>query len=562
MFARRIAQVFLVAVCCSAPFAQAEVKEYVRDYNYHGTEFDTRDTSRVNAIDGVKRELLEELGTYVGSVVKMNQDSLGNSYMSHDVVNITAGIVAMKVLNEKWKQPEYYVKAGMKADPDDVLAKLKAMREDLELEKSLRDSYEELQRARDEVAQLKAQLAQLKLAQAVAVSMPVPTLAPAPVAAPAEQPVSAQLNAKVAQVELAKDVGVSKPATSPVTLPASPKKSDEIPAPVAPVPPAVAPVPVSVAKPASKTETDKLVMQYVKAVQGVEVEEALQRAMALRMKGDFTAMIKEMSTLADKGYARAQHKMGWIYERGLGVPQDYQKAKEWYTKAATNGDVDAIASIGWLYEHGWGVEKSYEKAAEHYQHAIDSGSTAGIARMGYLHETGKGVQLSKDKAAELYQLAIDKGNLHGQARLGLLYQLGEGVRKNERKAVVVYTHAIDHGYPLAMKRLSMMHIRGIGGASKDHDRAIALLREAIKYKLPATYAYMGFMYLNGYGVKQDYDEAKKYLEKGAEMDAPLAEFLLGRMYKDGRGVSQDKEKAKYWFDRAKSKGFDISNQIH
>ena len=112
-----------------------------------------------------------------------------------------------------------------------------------------------------------------------------------------------------------------------------------------------------------------------------------------------------------------------------------------------------------------------------------------------------------------------------------------------------------------MTRLSMMYVRGVGGVSKDHDKAIALLREAIRYNLPATYAYMGFMYLNGYGVKQDYDEAKKYLEKGAENDAPFAEFLLGQMYKNGRGVSQDQDKAKYWFDRAKSKGFDITRNI-
>ena len=116
--------ILLITASFIAQISQAEIKEYVRDYHYHGADFDTRETSRVNAIDGVKRELLDELGTYVGSVVKMHQDSLGNSYMSHDVINITAGIVAMKVLSEKWKQPEYFVKAGMKADPDDVLTKV------------------------------------------------------------------------------------------------------------------------------------------------------------------------------------------------------------------------------------------------------------------------------------------------------------------------------------------------------------------------------------------------------------------------------------------------------
>jgi uncharacterized protein len=583
--------ILLMVACLIVQIAQAEVKEYVRDYNYHGTDFDTRDTSRVNAIDGVKRELLEELGTYVGSVVKMNQDSLGNSYMSHDVINITAGIVAMKVLNEKWNQPEYFVKAGMKADPDDVLTKLKAMRADLELEKSLRDSHEELQRARNEMAQLKAQLAemaqlkaqlaQMKLVQAEASGKPAPATVPAPVpvpqvavpvkqaalAKPAPAPAPASINAQLAQVELAKDIAADKSVTVADAKPiAAPPKAQLAQVTVAAKPssvpvPVINPVPAPAVQASPSPEEKMLVAKYVKAVQSVDVETAYQRALVASKKGDFATLIGEMSDLAEKGYARAQLRMGWIHERGLGVPQDYNKAREWYLKAQAGGDIDADAHLGRLYEFGWGVEKDYAKAADLYQRAVKDGSSAGYIRMGYLYETGKGVKLNWEKAIEYYRIAIDKGNFHGQARLGLMYQLGNGVIRDLYKASVLYNQAIDHGDPLAMTWLSMLHVRGAGGVSKDNDKAIALLREAIRYKLPATYAYMGFMYLNGYGVKQDYDEAKKYLEKGAENDAPFAEFILGQMYKSGRGVSQDQQKAKYWFDRAKSKGFDIASQV-
>lgn len=109
-----------------------------------------------------------------------------------------------------------------------------------------------------------------------------------------------------------------------------------------------------------------------------------------------------------------------------------------------------------------------------------------------------------------------------------------------------------------MTRLSMLHIQGVGGVSKDHEKAVALLRESIRYKLPASFAYMGFMYEQGFGVTQDYAEAQRLYEKAADMDAPFAEFRLGVMYKSGKGVSRDQARAKYWFDRAASKGFDIS----
>src|SRR5512135_1949012 len=89
MLPKLVVRAALMALLIAPQIVYAEVKEYVRDYSYQAERYDTKETSRVNAIDGVKRELLDELGTYVGSVIQQKQDSLGNSYMSHDVINIT-----------------------------------------------------------------------------------------------------------------------------------------------------------------------------------------------------------------------------------------------------------------------------------------------------------------------------------------------------------------------------------------------------------------------------------------------------------------------------------------
>jgi len=535
---RHILPALLMAVCCAALPAQAAVKEYIRDYDYRGTDFDTAETCRVNAIDGVKRELLEELGTYVGSVVEMHQDSLGNSYMSHDVVNITAGIVAMKVLDERWQQPVYFVKAGMKADPDDVLVKLKALRADLEMEKALRESYEELQNTRNEVAKLKEQLAQLvreRDSRAVA-RTPAPVLAAAPTAKP-EPAVPAATAIKPA---------ATPPA--PVTV-VPPKISVQ-------GPPGAATVPVALPIVANEPDVDVLAAQYVRAVQDVEVGAAFQRAMAARLNGDFVSLSREMSALAEKGYAKAQFRMGWLYEQGVGVPQDYTKAREWYAKAMANGNAAALARTGLLYEIGLGVEKSYDKAAEFYQRAIREDNALGYAYMGYLYETGKGVSRDRERAAELFRTGMEKGNYLAMTRLGFLYQSGRGVSKDEYKAVELYKQAVEHGQPLAMTRLGQMYNLGQGGVPVDHAKAMALIRESVRYKVPAAFAFMGFMYENGWEVDRDYGEARKLYEKAADMDAPFAEFRLGIMYRDGLGVIRDRRKAMYWLERAAGKGED------
>lgn len=46
--------------------------------------------------------------------------------------------------------------------------------------------------------------------------------------------------------------------------------------------------------------------------------------------------------------------LGWRYEHGDEVPQDYQKAAELYTKAAAQGNPDAQEQLGSLYGVGKG----------------------------------------------------------------------------------------------------------------------------------------------------------------------------------------------------------------
>jgi len=49
------------------------------------------------------------------------------------------------------------------------------------------------------------------------------------------------------------------------------------------------------------------------------------------------AIINDYGRAADKGDGLAQFSMGFIYERGLGLPQDYARAYMWFSLAATQG---------------------------------------------------------------------------------------------------------------------------------------------------------------------------------------------------------------------------------
>jgi uncharacterized protein len=62
---------------------------------------------------------------------------------------------------------------------------------------------------------------------------------------------------------------------------------------------------------------------------------------------------------AMRGDAGAQTRLGLMYERGIGVPQNYALAAKWYHRAAEQGDVRAQYHLGVLFNKGFGVPTDF-----------------------------------------------------------------------------------------------------------------------------------------------------------------------------------------------------------
>ena len=73
-----------------------------------------------------------------------------------------------------------------------------------------------------------------------------------------------------------------------------------------------------------------------------------------------------------------------MYDNGTGVEQSYEKAVEWYLKAAEQGFAWAQHQLGYMYESGHGVERSDEKAREWYQKAAEQGYEPAIKELNRL----------------------------------------------------------------------------------------------------------------------------------------------------------------------------------
>ena len=60
-----------------------------------------------------------------------------------------------------------------------------------------------------------------------------------------------------------------------------------------------------------------------------------------------------------RGNARALGRLGFRYENGFGVPQNYIAAADLYRRAAEQGDVFAQCRLGLSYDKGHGVPQDF-----------------------------------------------------------------------------------------------------------------------------------------------------------------------------------------------------------
>jgi TPR repeat protein len=75
-------------------------------------------------------------------------------------------------------------------------------------------------------------------------------------------------------------------------------------------------------------------------------------------KGNYYAAAARAHPLAERGNPQAQALLGFMYEYGRGVPQDYTTAVYWYRCAAEQDYSTAQYLLGLMYEKGLGVEQS------------------------------------------------------------------------------------------------------------------------------------------------------------------------------------------------------------
>jgi hypothetical protein len=79
-------------------------------------------------------------------------------------------------------------------------------------------------------------------------------------------------------------------------------------------------------------------------------------------QGNYDSALRVWRPLAEQGNPGAQLNLGFMYDNGYGVPQDYKEAIKWYRRAAEQGNDRAQYNLGLMYDNGDGVPQDYVQA--------------------------------------------------------------------------------------------------------------------------------------------------------------------------------------------------------
>ena len=251
--------------------------------------------------------------------------------------------------------------------------------------------------------------------------------------------------------------------------------------------------------------------------------------------------------------------LGFLYEKGKFVKQDYSKAIKFYESAAKYDNSDALNNLGYFYLKGHGVKQDYKKAKEYFELSAKQNNSESYLNLGNLFFYGHGVKPDYLKAKEYYEKSAKYNNAKACFHLGNLYFEGFGVQQDYLKAIKYYELSFRFGYFRALNSIGNLYYNGFG-VKRDFSKAKELFELASKQNDPDSFFNLGNLYYNGYGVKQDHKKAKEYYELSAKQNNSSALYMLGDLYYNGFGVNQDFKKAKEYFELSAKLG--DSNAYH
>lgn len=296
-----------------------------------------------------------------------------------------------------------------------------------------------------------------------------------------------------------------------------------------------------------------------------------------------------LTAAAQQGLAAAQHALGDIYWRGLGVAPDVQQALDWYRRASAQGSLQALVALHRLEVAGQtrsgGRSSGRRKPGQERRQAMDrwieaaeSGDADTRYHLGLMYELGLGLASDPEQAQVWYRSAAQQGDARAQLALArLLEGMGafealdwyrKSAEQGEAQAQFMLGHALFSGPSKERDHFEGMtwYLRA---ASQGHAEALAavggllsgdlshVVRSCMERAAQLGVAQAQFQ-CGKYGLESGNDtstqQALHWFDAAARQGHREAQCALGLMYLEGQGVARNPKLAVDWLCRAAEQG--------
>ena len=243
------------------------------------------------------------------------------------------------------------------------------------------------------------------------------------------------------------------------------------------------------------------------------------------VKQDFTKAKEWFEKATEQHHMSAQAVLGSMYFFGYGIDKNKQKGKELIEESALSGDPIGQFYFGVLYEEAEpqktykGIEKNIDdsgfyqdfvKAREWYEKAAQQGNIQATYNLGVLYANGRGVEKDEFKARKYYEIAAKGGDRHAKHNLAIMYYNGyAGLTKDLAKGVKLDIEAAKQGSPLAQYNLGLFFYEGTY-FKQDYTKARKSFEFAAAQNEAGSQYMLAIIYEQGLGVDKDPERAKHY----------------------------------------------------
>ena len=296
-------------------------------------------------------------------------------------------------------------------------------------------------------------------------------------------------------------------------------------------------------------------------------------ATAFIATGNATAQKKdsiEVHTLlakAKQGNSEAQNTLGTYFYLGKKVKQNYEVALKWFSLAAKQKHVKAIANMGLCYQKGRGITPDSLMAVKLYKESIKAGNAQLVKQREenvekdksafdinlladlYYHGCGTTVKKDTQHALKYYKMAAESGSAEATIKVAAIYNQD----KMYAEALPYLKQAADQGNALAAYKYGEYLCNG-KGTVVDKTTAATYLEKAAKHNILNAMMLLADLLYKADGVPQDYARAMLLYKQAAAKGSTAAMWNIGIMYKNGLSVKPNYIIALQWFAYAAEKG--------